>query len=103
VIPSRGALFLTQADATDVTARSVSSPAGTAIVPPADVASFWSGGPHLRVSAGAGGTGTVLRGTEEFEDLAGTYSETWDLEEVSADGRTRGRIVLSTVTVRSEQ
>ena len=43
--------------------------------------------------------GKVLRGTSEFAGLRGSFIETWDLEEVNADGSTRGRILLSTITV----
>ena len=104
VIPSRGALFLTQSDVQDTTVRESSTPTAAwpwrrrrprlLDRPPAF--------PDHGARAGrrrAGTTGRVLRGTSEFAGLRGSFTETWDLEEVNADGSTRGRILLSTITV----
>ncbi len=94
LLPSRGALFLTQANARDVGPRA----ANGRLVPAADAGGFWSAGNRLRITAGpaAGGAGQVTGGTEEFAGLGGSYDETWDLEEIGADGATRGRITLAT-------
>ena len=65
---------------------------------PAQSAAFWTEGPRFRVTAAArGSTGKVLRGTDEFAGLTGSFAETWELEETNADGSTRGHIVLSTL------
>ncbi len=104
VIPSRGALFLAQSDVLDSTVRERVSADRTVAVPPAQSATFWTDGPRFRVTAnlstpaGSRSTGRVLRGTSEFAGLKGSFTETWNLEEVNADGSTRGRIVLSTFT-----
>lgn len=102
VVPSRGTLFLTQVDATDVTLRTQDGPAGVVNIAREDTASFWAGGPRFQVTAGPAGAGKVLRGTGEFDGLGGSYRENWELEEIGAEGVTRGRIVLSTVTARGE-
>ena len=104
VIPSRGALFLAQTDVLDTTVRGEITAAGAVAVAPAQTAAFWADRQRLRVTAtapattGAATTGKVLRGTSEFAGLEGSFTETWDLEEVNADGSTRGRIQLSTFT-----
>jgi len=108
VIPSRGALFLAQSDAFDTTVRQQLGAAGSVALAPAQAAAFWTDGPRIRVTApapagdGAGTTGRVLRGTGEFAGLQGRFTETWDLEEVNADGSTRGRILLTTLTIGGE-
>lgn len=98
-LPSRGALFLSQFNAIDVAARP--RPDGAGLLPAQDAANFWAAGTRLRISAGphADGGGKVVRGTGEFAGLSGSYEETWELGEVTADGATRGRILLSTRTV----
>ncbi|MEO8223392.1 MAG: hypothetical protein ABI661_01195 [Gammaproteobacteria bacterium] len=104
VIPSRGALFLSQSDGLDSTVRERASADGSVLVAPAQTAAFWTNGPSFRVTAtvpttaGSRTTGLVLRGTSEFAGLKGSFTETWNLEEVNVDGSTRGRIVLSTFT-----
>jgi hypothetical protein len=104
VIPSRGAMFLTQTDAFDTTIREELTAEGNMAFAPAQAARFWAGVSRFRVTATAPGairswtTGQVLRGTSEFAGLTGSFTETWELEEVSADGSTRGRIFLSTLT-----
>jgi hypothetical protein len=97
LIPSRGALFLTQRNGPDVAPRP--HPARAGLVPAADdSAGFWSRGSRQRITAAAAGGhgGRILRGTDEFEGLQGSFEETWDLEEIDADGITRGRITLAT-------
>jgi hypothetical protein len=98
-LPSRGTLFLQQLNAIDVAPRARAD--GTGLVPAQDSAGFWSAGTRVRISAGpqADGGGAVVRGTEEFAGLAGSYDETWELAEVGADGATRGRISLTTRTM----
>lgn len=105
VIPGRGALFLAQSDVQDTTARQELGPTGPGVYPPAQSARFWTDRPRLRITApapagdGPATTGRVLRGTSEFAGLRGSFTETWDLQEVNADGSTTGRIVLSTLTI----
>ncbi len=96
VVPSRGALFLTQANSRDVTPRS--GPSGGGLQAAEDAAAFWDGATRLQITAGptADGAGQVVGGSEEFADMSGSYDETWQLEEAAADGSTRGRITLDT-------
>jgi hypothetical protein len=104
VIPSRGAMFLSQTDAFDTTIRDQLTADGNMAFAPAQAAGFWTDRSRIRVTASAPGTirssttGRVLRGTSEFAGLTGSFTETWELDEVSADGSTRGRVVLSTLT-----
>jgi hypothetical protein len=96
LLPSRGAVFMTQANARDVAPRTL---ARGSTVPAADDVGFWAGTTSVRISAGpaAGGAGRVVGGTGEFDGLQGSYDETWELEEAGAvDGITRGRITLDT-------
>jgi hypothetical protein len=44
----------------------------------------------------ADGRGEIFGGTGEFEGMRGTYAESWELEEVTGEGATRGRITLET-------
>ncbi len=105
VIPSRGALFLAQSDVQDTTVRESLAAEGSVALAPAQAAASWTDRPRVRITApgpegdGPATTGKVLRGTSEFAGLRGSFTETWDLEEVIADGSTRGRILLSTITV----
>jgi hypothetical protein len=105
VIPGRGALFLAQSDVQDTTVRESITAEGNLALPPAQAAAFWTDRPRVRITApapvgeGPPTTGKVLRGTNEFAGLRGSFIETWDLAEVNADGSTRGRILLSTITV----
>lgn len=96
LVPSRGSLLLSQQDSGDLGPVRL---AGQWRLP-AETARFWGRARSRRISAGPlpGGRGRVLRGTGEFRRLAGSYSETWELQEVLADGGTRGRIHLSTIT-----
>jgi hypothetical protein len=104
VIPSRGALFLTQTDNFDTTVREQLTVNGSVALAPAQAAAFWADRSRVEVTASApdvvrsATTGTILRGTSEFAGLTGRFTETWELEEVSADGSTHGRILLSTLT-----
>jgi hypothetical protein len=58
--------------------------------------SAWEGTVELALAPGRGGV--VAGGSGEFEDLAGTYTETWKLSGVDASGELRGTIELYTVT-----
>lgn len=108
VIPSRGAMFLTQADAFDTTLQGQLTADGNVVLAPAQAAAFWADQSRFPVTAFAPGavrsstTGQVLSGTSEFAGLKGNFTETWELEEVSADGSTRGRILLSTLTASGD-
>jgi hypothetical protein len=103
-IPSRGALFLAQTDVLDTTVRGQTTADGVVPVAQEQTAAFWTERQRLRVTAtapattGSATTGIVLRGTSEFAGLEGSFTETWDLEEINADGSTRGRIQLTTFT-----
>lgn len=96
LLPSRGALFLTQVNARDLGPRAGGLPGG--LVAAADDPGFWSAGPRVRVNAGplAGGFGEISGGTREFARLKGSFEEVWELEEVGPDGVTHGRITLAT-------
>ncbi len=105
LIPSRGALFLAQTDVLDTTVREQPTAEGAVAIAPKETAAFWAERQRLRVTAtapattGSVTTGRVLRGTSEFDGLEGSFTETWNLDEVTADGSTQGRILLSTFTV----
>ena len=95
LIPSRGALFLTETNSTDLLPRTVNG--GAALIAATDQRTNWTSTPHLQISAGpaADGAGQILRGTQEFSGLSGVFRETWDLDESQA-GPTSGRITLAT-------
>lgn len=95
LLPSRGALFLTQLNARDVALRPA---ADGRLVAAVDRLDFWAGEQSLRITAGPApaGTGRVVGGAAEFANLEGSYDEEWALERVAADGRTSGRITLTT-------
>lgn len=95
LLPSRGSLFLSQADASDTLPR---PDAAGRIAPVVDMAAFWAGGERQRITAGPadGGAGRVAGGTAEFAGLQGSYDETWERREVAANGTSRGRITLRT-------
>jgi len=98
MIPSRGTLFLNQINRTDLSPRLMPESPGEYILP-AESAGFWSGRTSYRATAGpaAGGMGKVLRGTNEFASLSGSYSETWELDAQRPDGTAEGKITLSTL------
>lgn len=95
LVPSRGTLFMTQADSRDMRARAAG--------PLAEDPAFWSGVTRVRVSAGptAEGAGQILGGTDEFEGLRGSYDETWELEKIDGEVA-RGRILLETRVVAAQ-
>jgi hypothetical protein len=94
LLPSRGALFMTQWNSRDVAPR---APSGTTTAA-ADDAQFWGDATRMRITAGPapGSAGQVVGGTGEFDGMRGSYDETWELEEPGAGGATRGRITLDT-------
>ena len=99
LVPSRGALFMTQINSRDVEPRPRGENGkGGKFVPAPDGPGFWAEGTRLRITGGPapGGAGQVLGGTEELADMQGTYEENWELQEVAADGSTLGRITLVT-------
>ena len=97
LIPSRGALYLSQFNAVDLLPRPRASGDGsfTAAI---DEPGFWAGARQKRITAGPGpdGEGVIVRGTEEFAGLSGSYQEDWRAGDSAANGTTRGRITLST-------
>jgi hypothetical protein len=99
LIPSRGALLMSQENGADVGPVRV----GGAWLAAVDAPGFWATGSRYRISAGpaAGGRGRVLGGTGEFASLRGDYGEVWELEELAANQRSEGTIQLSTVLVRA--
>lgn len=99
LLPSRGTLFMTQANSRDVGPRvRGQNGGGERLVPAPDGSGFWTEGTHYRITAGPapGGAGQVVAGTEEFANMQGTYEENWELAEGIADGSTSGRITLVT-------
>lgn len=98
MIPSRGTLFLNQINRTDLAPRMMpQSPRH--FIAAAESADFWLDRTSYRATAGpaADSMGKVLRGTNEFAALSGSYSEQWELDGKRADGTAEGRITLSTV------
>lgn len=100
MIPSRGALMLVQENSADIGPRAN----GDGWVMPAQTERFWSVGSRYRITSGpaAGGSGRIERGTGEFVRLSGSYSETWELDELASGSGTRGHILISTVTVAAQ-
>ena len=94
MIPSRGTLLLTQENSADLSAR----PTAEGYMLPAETPAFWAPGSRYRITAGPapGGRGRMVQGSEEFEGLSGTFSEIWELKELTAEGRSEGRITLAT-------
>lgn len=93
VIPSRGALLLAApGEASDAFERALRSAGYTPGTP-------WNG--DLRIEAlDPGGAGRVVGGSDEFDALQGSYSETWTISGVTETGEIRGTIALGTVTRR---
>ena len=92
LIPSRGALVMSargeDRGALDSALRARGYSAGK----------DWAG--DVRVPMTRDAAGVVAAGTGEFESLVGTYTETWSVAAVDADGKISGTIALSTVTSR---
>lgn len=103
VIPGRGAIFLSQPDAFDTTARQRDTLNGMLVLSAMQSQSFWDNSKERRVTASTPRhAGRILRGTSEFAGLAGNFTETWKLDGISPDGGAYGRIVLSTLGERTE-
>jgi hypothetical protein len=92
LIPSRGALVLSARGEDraqlDSALRSRGYSAGTS----------WAGTVTLAMTGD--GHGVVAAGAGEFENLLGTYTETWSVAAVDESGKVSGTIALSTVTSR---
>ncbi|HEX7237196.1 MAG TPA: hypothetical protein VF405_09560 [Gammaproteobacteria bacterium] len=92
LIPSRGALVMSgrgeNRGALDSALRARGYSAGKE----------WVGDVNLPMTQDA--TGVVAAGTGEFENLIGTYTETWKVAAVDEDGKISGTIALATVTSR---
>lgn len=94
LIPSRGALVLTapgeSRGALETALRARGFSAGEE----------WAG--QLSVPTVREGEGAVAAGTGEFENLGGSFTETWTIAAVDADGKLSGTIELGTVTSRPQ-
>jgi hypothetical protein len=92
LIPSRGAIVLSARGesraALDSALRSRGYSAGKE----------WAGTVTLPMAGDD--PGVVAAGTGEFENLLGTYTETWSVAAVDEGGKVSGTIALSTVTSR---
>ncbi len=96
VIPSRGAMLLRGDAAASTLDRRLMDAgfqqgqawAGDVRIPPAD--------------AQPARGGELIAGTGEFEQLTGTYAESWQVTGVSPDGELRGTIELRTVASRGQ-
>ena len=95
LIPSRGSMLMTQRDSANLAPLR----AGDGWMLPAETRAFWTAAKRYRITAGPApsGRGKILRGTEEFARLTGSYTETWELVNQLTDGTTEGRILLSTI------
>lgn len=92
LIPSRGALVMSgrgeERGALEAALRSRGYSAGKE----------WRGDARVSMTEDTGGV--VAAGTGEFQGLIGTYTETWTVAAVDADGKVSGTIELATVTSR---
>lgn len=103
VIPGRGAIFLSQPDAFDTTARQRDTLNGMVTLNVMQNRAFWGNSTERRITAATPRyAGRILRGTDEFAGLSGNFSETWTLDGTSPDGSLHGRIVLATLSERIE-
>ena len=103
VIPSRGAIFLSQPDAFDTTARQRDTLNGVIALSMMQSRALWNNTRERRITAATPRyAGRILRGTSEFAGLSGSFSETWKLDGINPDGSTQGRIILSTLSERVE-
>ena len=103
VIPSRGAIFLSQPDAFDTTARQRDTLNGVIALSMMQSRALWNNTRERRITAATPRyAGRILRGTSEFAGLSGSFSETWKLDGINPDGSTHGRIILSTLSERVE-
>ena len=99
VIPGRGAIFLSQPDAFDTTARQPDDLDGMITLSPMQNPAFWNNQQEQRITAATPRhAGRILRGTGEFAGLAGSFSETWKFDGTGPEGGAQGRIILSTLS-----
>ena len=94
-LPSRGSLYLSQANGLDVMPRARAGVAGYA--PAQEAPGSWGSARRRVITSGPApdGRGRIVRGTDEFEGLTGTYEEAWEAGD-AGKGATSGRIMLST-------
>jgi hypothetical protein len=94
LIPSRGALVMSSRGeargALDSALRTRGYSAGK----------DWAGTVTLPMTGD--GQGVVATGTGEFENLLGTYTETWSVAAVDEEGKVSGTIELATITSRPQ-
>ncbi len=103
VIPGRGAIFLSQPDTFDTTARQRDTLNGMITLSAMQNRAFWGNSTERRITATTPRyAGRILRGTNEFAGLSGNFTETWKLDGTSPDGGLHGRIVLATLSERIE-
>lgn len=99
VIPGRGAVFLSQPDMFDTTARQRDTLNGMITLSAMQDPAFWKSRKEQRVTAATPRyAGRILRGTGEFAGLSGSFRETWKFDGPGTEGRPHGRIVLSTLS-----
>jgi hypothetical protein len=103
VIPGRGAVFLSQPDMFDTTARQRDTLNGAITLSTLQDPVFWKARKEQRVTAATPRyAGRILRGTGEFAGLAGSFRETWHYDGLGTAGQPQGRIVLSTLSESRE-
>jgi hypothetical protein len=99
VIPGRGAIFLSQPDMFDTTARQRDTLNGMITLSAMQDPAFWHSRREQRITAATPRyAGRILRGTGEFAGLSGSFSETWKFDGLNPEGGAHGRIMLSTLS-----
>jgi hypothetical protein len=99
VIPGRGAIFLSQPDMFDTTARQRDTLNGMITLSAMQDPAFWRNRKEQRITAATPRhAGRILRGTGEFAGLAGSFNETWKFDGLNPEGGAQGRIILSTLS-----
>lgn len=92
VVPSRGAMMLVGADVGDLD--------GALAAAGRDPGRSWSGDLRVKVGSEQEESGRIVWGSAEFENLRGSYVESWLITGVDESGGLRGTIELDTVTSR---
>jgi hypothetical protein len=99
VIPGRGAIFLSQPDLFDTTARQRDTLDGMITLSAMQDPAFWNNRKEQRITATTPRhAGRILRGTGEFAGLSGSFTEIWKFDGLTPAGGAHGHIVLSTLS-----